>query len=114
MTKKGHALILPGCQSGLKFLEHCLPCWEVFLSPPQSGWTDPTLTPTPPGCAEVLGNLDLLFAQMAPGFQGLVEHVLPAKQVLTSTFHPLPVGLGAPAAWWEQRECSLHLCLPLD
>lgn len=43
----------------------------------------------------VLGNLDPPRAQVTPGFPGLAEHVHPAEQVRTSTFHPLLGGGGA-------------------
>ena len=55
----------------------------------------PTFEALAPGSAAVLGNLDPPCAQMTPDFQGLAQHVNPARQVLISTFHPLPGGSGA-------------------
>lgn len=55
----------------------------------------PTFEVLAPGSAAVLGNLHLPCAQMTSDFQGLAQHVNPARQVLMSTFHPLPGGRGA-------------------
>lgn len=86
LSKRRHALVLPGSQSGLEFLGDGLSCWEVFLPPPHPGSSFTGL------CS--VGNPGPLLAQMTPGVQGLAEHVRPAEQVPTSTFHPFQEALG--------------------
>lgn len=110
-SKKRHALVLPGSQSGLEFLGDGLPCWEVFLPPPHPGWMHPTPTHPHPGSSFTwlcgVGNPDPLLAQMTPGVQGLAEHVRPAEQVPTSTFHPCQEALWPrqPGGSWGSGTC---------